>query len=269
MSYYFAKPSYPLSLWVKQYWAIDDCLAQGQVHVQRIVPNGLMELMFYLGNWPVALDRRKQLCDCSVLSGQQKGYYDLLVSGRVSIFSIEFHPHGVNSFFDIPASEFFDQNVSLRDLVKVGVGELESALYEARTFDEKIGIVEQFLLQRLKRSGKEYETKRMAHCIALINREKGLVAIDELSSMACLSRKQLERAFSAFIGSSPKQFLRTVRFQNTLHQKHQHAALSLTELAYKCGYYDQSHMINDYKLLSGKTPTQYFSECDPYSDYFL
>jgi hypothetical protein len=28
-------------------------------------------------------------------------------------------------------------------------------------------------------------------------------------------------------------------------------------------------MINDYKLLSGKTPSQYFAECEPDSDYFL
>jgi hypothetical protein len=31
---------------------------------------------------------------------------------------------------------------------------------------------------------------------------------------------------------------------------------------------NQSHVTNDYKLLSGKTPMQYFSECELYSDYF-
>ena len=45
--------------------------------------------------------------------------------------------------------------------------------------------------------------------------------------------------------------------------------MSLTELAYDCGYYDQSHMINDFKLLTGMSPRQYFSDCDAYSDYFL
>jgi AraC-like DNA-binding protein len=53
-----------------------------------------------------------------------------------------------------------------------------------------------------------------------------------------------------------------------LREKHCNKSINLTELAYTCGYYDQSHMINDYKLLSGKTPAQYFSECEPYSDYF-
>lgn len=53
-----------------------------------------------------------------------------------------------------------------------------------------------------------------------------------------------------------------------LQEKQRNLSIQLTELAYTSGYYDQSHMINDYKLLSGKTPTQYFSECEPYSDYF-
>jgi AraC-like DNA-binding protein len=70
------------------------------------------------------------------------------------------------------------------------------------------------------------------------------------------------------VGSSPKQFLRTVRFQHSLYQKQQQQDIPLTELAYRCGYFDQSHMIADYKTFSGKTPTQYFAECEPYSDYF-
>lgn len=36
-----------------------------------------------------------------------------------------------------------------------------------------------------------------------------------------------------------------------------------------CGYFDQSHMINDFKTLSGITPKDYFSENgDFFSDYF-
>lgn len=83
--------------------------------------------------------------------------------------------------------------------------------------------------------------------------------------MACFPSGEGAISFA----SSPKQFLRTIRFQNTLHEKQKNKEISLTELAYNCGYFDQSHMIYDYKLLSGKTPSQYFSECEPYSDYFL
>ena len=42
----------------------------------------------------------------------------------------------------------------------------------------------------------------------------------------------------------------------------------MIDLAYKCGYYDQSHFINDFKSLSGLTPNQCFAENEVCSDFF-
>ncbi|MCX6271172.1 MAG: helix-turn-helix domain-containing protein [Bacteroidetes bacterium] len=269
MGYHIAKPSYPLSLFVKHYWAIDNCLPVGYKHIQRIVPNGLMELMFYLCDKPKALDETRNFSENTFLSGQQSGYYDILVTGKLSLFSVSFQPFGVKMFFDIPSNEFFDQSIPLKDLVKGMVNKLESGLFEANSFESKIRIVEKFLREQLRNNSREYETNRIAHSIALINNARGLITVEQLSSASCLSRKQYERTFLKYIGAPPKQFLRTIRFQNTLHEKQHNRNMSLTELAYNCGYYDQSHMINEYKIFSGKTPTQYFNECEPYSDYFL
>jgi AraC-like DNA-binding protein len=268
VSYHISKPSFFLSQYVKQYWAIENCLPNGNQHIQRIVPNGLMELMFYFGDKPQALDSIKNICDNTIISGQQRGYYDLLVTGNLSMFSISFQPYGAKLFFDLPLSEFYDQNISLKYLLKDKVKQLESTLYESKSFEEKICIVEKFLFNQLKNCNKKYELNRIRNSVMLINQSKGLIDIERLSSSACLSRKQYERCFAEYIGSSPKQFLRTVRFQNTLLEKQTNKSINLTELAYNCGYYDQSHMINEYKQLSGKTPSQYFSECEPYSDYF-
>lgn len=268
MSYYISKPSLFLSQYVKQYWAIEDCLPKGSEHIQRVVPNGLMELMFYLGDKPKALDENKHLSENSILSGLQKSYYDIVVSGKLSLFSISFQPYGAKLFFNIPSNEFYDQNIPFKYLLKDKADELEFELYKSVTFEEKIYIVEKFLINQLQKRNKEYEIKRIMNSVALINQSKGVIDIETLSSSVCLCRKQYERTFAEYIGSSPRQFLRTVRFQNTLQEKQRNKSIQLTELAYTCGYYDQSHMINDYKLLSGKTPTQYFSECEPYSDYF-
>lgn len=269
MSYFISKPTYPLSLFVKQYWAIDDCLPTGKEHIQRIIPNGLMELTFYFGKRPKALDENKQLQGNTILNGLPRSYYDLSITEKLSMFSISFQPHGAKMFFGIPSNEFFDQNVPLEFIIKNSVDEFESDLNQSNSFRDKVCIAEKFLMTQLFNHYKEYEAKRMAHSIALINQAKGQITIEKLFSASFLSRKQYERTFSSYIGTSPKQFLRIVRFQNTLYQKQKDRNISLTKLAYHCGYYDQSHMINDYKLLSGITPTQYFSECEPYSDYFL
>jgi AraC-like DNA-binding protein len=255
-------------MFVKQYWSIDDCLPEGKEHIQRIIPNGLMDMTFYLGNRPIALDKNKHLQENSILNGQQKSFYDIVVTDKLSMFSISFQPYGVKMFFDVPSNEFLNQNVPLKYLIKDSITELEENLYVAATFEDKIFVVEKFLMSLLRKNFKEYEINRIAHSIGLINRAKGMIAIETLYSASFLSRKQYERTFSVYVGTSPKQFLRTVRFQNTLYEKQKNKKISLTELAYNCGYYDQSHMIYDYKLLSGKTPSQYFAECEADSDYF-
>ncbi len=255
-------------MFVKQYWAIEDCLPHGKEHLQRIVPNGLMDLTFYLGNRPKPANNQRHLSENTIVNGQLTEYYDLVVSGKLSMFSVSFQPHGVKMFFNVPASEFFNHHVPLKYLVKDAKDELETRLYEAGSFGGQISIVEGFLLKQLRSNCREYEMKRIAHSISLINSSCGFVSIDALASAACLSRKQFERMFLSCIGTSPRQFLKTVRFQHSLHTKSLNPGMPLTEIAHTCGYYDQSHMISDYRLLAGKTPTQYFAECDPVSDYF-
>jgi hypothetical protein len=58
-----------------------------------------------------------------------KSYYDIIVTGKLSMFSISFQPHGAKIFFDVPSNEFFDQNVPLKYLVKDTIDELEKNIY--------------------------------------------------------------------------------------------------------------------------------------------
>jgi AraC-like DNA-binding protein len=44
--------------------------------------------------------------------------------------------------------------------------------------------------------------------------------------------------------------------------------IDLTQLAFECGFYDQSHLIKEFKTFSGYTPAEYLAVCNPYSDYF-
>ncbi|NQU87429.1 MAG: AraC family transcriptional regulator [Mariniphaga sp.] len=268
MSFQIAKPSALLSPYIKHYWALENCVSNGNEYTQRIVPSGLMELIFYLEEKPESLDPKKSIPENTCISGQQKEFYDLTVKGRLSLFSVLFQPQGAMMFFNIPAKELYNQNVPLNNILKNQVSKIESNLYEANSFQDKINIIEKFMLQQLHKHHKLYEFKRISNSISHINRLRGIANIEFLSNQACLSRKQYERSFTEFIGTSPKQFLKIVRFQNTLNQKEKNKNYNLTQLAYNCGYYDQAHMINEFRQLSGMTPKQFFSECESYSDYF-
>ena len=240
----------------------------GNEHIQRIIPSGLFELIFYFGEKPETTDPKKTINDNIILTGQLKNYHDLKVSGNLSLFAIYFLPHGLSMFLDLPIKELFDYSVPLRLIIKDEVNQLEDDLSSAETFEQRISIAERFLIAQIQKNESKYRYDNFRNVIDRINQAKGNLDVEELVAKTFLSRKQFERLFSDFIGTSPKQFIKIVRFQHAIYEKSRNADLSLTEIAYKCGYYDQSHMIYDFKNLSGITPKGFFKDKGVFSDYF-
>lgn len=268
MIYNVTNPSTELTPFIKQYWALDNCLPEGEKHIQRIVPSGLLELIFYFGNKPKSGDAQKSVNENTLITGQLSEYYDIQLSGNISLFSIIFQPHGLSSFLDIPISELYNQNVPVKYVFKKDINEIENKLFEAKSFDERVNVMNHYFLNLIRNNGIKHSFKRINSSIHKINQTKGCINIDELAAEACYSRKQFGRIFLDMTGTTPKQFLRVIRFQHAISVKSRNQKINLTGLTYQCGYYDQSHMINDFQKLSGMTPRQYFNDCEPYSDYF-
>ena len=261
-----ARPSKNLAPYVKFFWSVESCTPLS--YRFRVVPSGLPELMILSGALPGSTDPRKCFDDHSLLCGQQAGPYEILISEKLSLFSIVFNPVALFRIFHIPAAEFFNRNIPLNLVLKHETDELETEISAAGAFDRKLQIAERFVLDRLKKVRDEHALPRMQKAVEIINHSGGSVSVNTMASAACLSRKQFERRFSEFIGSTPGQFLKIIRFQQALHQKNRNPHISLAALALDCGYFDQSHMSNDFKQLTGLTPRSYFAQCEPFSDYF-
>ena len=192
-----------------------------------------------------------------------------MVAGNVSVFSIIFHHQGAQAFFNIPVDELYDQTISLRSIQKDFVDQIETDLYDTSSFANRVEILNQFLWLLFTKNGRQDEQPRLTDSLTHIDQSMEMVDINTLAKKACLSRKQYERIFKANGGVSPKRFLRIIRLQHALFKKQINPRMSLTELTYDCGYYDQSHMINDFKMLTGMSPKQYFLDYEAFSDYFL
>ena len=268
MSFSLFKPSTFLSQYVKHYWSLENCSPPGMEYSHRVVPSGLFELIFYLKDRPRTDDSRKSISDRILVTGQLKDYYNMQIGGELSLFSINFHPHGLAMFLDIPLNELFEHTVPLRLLVKDRVNKLEDELLNTENDLERITITENFLMDTMHKSETVRNYDRIRHSINKINLSRGILDIESLVSDTFLSRKQFERTFSAIIGATPKQFLRVVRFQHAIYIRSKDPALNLTELAHECGYFDQAHMIHDFKRFSGVTPKKFFANAEPFSDYF-
>ena len=61
---------------------------------------------------------------------------------------------------------------------------------------------------------------------------------------------------------SPKLYARVVRFEAALKRKKQAPGLRWTDVAHEMGYHDQMHMVHDFALLAGATPSTVAPEFD-------
>jgi AraC-like DNA-binding protein len=69
--------------------------------------------------------------------------------------------------------------------------------------------------------------------------------------------------FAAQVGLPPKLFCRILRFQQARSMADQIERLDWAQLASTCGYFDQSHLINDFQEFSGFSPTEYLRRHQP------
>ncbi|WP_421805435.1 helix-turn-helix domain-containing protein [Flagellimonas sp.] len=92
-----------------------------------------------------------------------------------------------------------------------------------------------------------------------IYEKRGMVTVNELSDQFQRSRQYLGKIFKKEVMYSLKKFIITVRILDLVKYKAKHAEVSLTELSYDYGYFDQPHFINDFKKVCGVPPLEFFN----------
>ncbi len=165
--------------------------------------------------------------------------------------------------FSFPASDFTDRETDFQSVLGREGRELEEKMLMADGNDRRLQILSHFLENRLANDQKEEPLVFAA--IGHIIRSRGLVNVRELARENLISDRQFERKFKEFSGFSPKLFARISRFQAALTEYG--SDKSLTAIAYDCGYYDQSHFINDFKEFSGYNPKVFFNGQAEGSEY--
>jgi len=265
MHYEIIYPSSILQTYIKQYWYMEIDAIEATAQSQRLIPTGCIEMCFQFAEG--LLTDKNNLQALASVSGQKNSFKDITPKGKLAMLTVQFYPHAARLFFPLPMSELQNQTLALNELWGKEASDLEEQLNNIKPLQQKITILDSFLTKRLIEN-KLYDWNRMAYNIQVINLHKAEIGVNKLAETACLSRKQYERIFKEFVGLSPKQFLKTVRFQYSLYLQQHKKAENIADLAFQSGYYDQAHMTNEYKEFSGLSPKQYFSGCDAVSDYF-
>jgi|SRR5580765_5306957 len=264
MKYFTIPPPPSLAAYVRCFWVYEGEASAESPYVYRGYADGCTELVFhYKGVYDQLIEGAPVSSFAAGIVAQTRKYSRFVVDRDFGIFGCYLYPYALPKLFRFPASDFTDQMTEFDVILGSEGKELEERILIAPDNAQRVAILTGFLEKRLCEV--RYEEPRVFASIGRIIETRGLVNVRDLAREYFLSNRQFERKFKEFAGFSPKTYSRIIRFQAAL--KEYGSNKSLTDIAYDCGYYDQSHFINDFKEFSGYNPKVYFSGRAEGSEY--
>ncbi len=233
MHYREFAPGEDAARFVDRYWILEGASPGA---VQRVVPDGRPELILNLGQPFESLNngewRTQPRC---FLAGQLTGPLLLRAAGPTRILGVRFRPGGAGQLLGIPVEELTDRVVAAGDL---GLRNL------ARS--SNLSEIECALLH-LERGSEDPLVDEAARLLS------HTPDVGAAAALLGVSPRQLERRFKARVGMSPKYFARIRRFQRVFPAIEEGS--EWVDAAAACGYYDQAHLIRDFRAFAGEPPS--------------
>lgn len=257
MSLKIFHPSRLLEPYVTAIWDYENLL-DGDDLVLSILPDTATYLCFLYEDLLTTAHKEKIYTTRSGLAGFQSFRSDLGASGKVSGVSARLTPWGLNVFNPGIVKECAEKRVDCRDIFpKYAIEKIEDKLSVKKVASERVQCVEQFLLSILNQTNEDLLIQTA--CKTLDN-FSGDYSISRLAQTLGLSKRSLERRFQDHIGTTPKKYARIVRLRNAIFKRQNFS--NWADVAYMAGYYDQSHMINDFQELYGMSPDTIYPQIE-------
>jgi AraC-like DNA-binding protein len=254
MKYQEVKPCEALRQIVRYFWSIE----QGD---ESTIPSRYV--LFAESSPSLVFFHTANSC---LLAGPTKSFREILVAGKFAMMGACLYPYAIPLLFRLPASELanaafdFDAVAGKESLL------LSERVIGAGSLQKKIQILTNYFLD--KAAGTSVEKRSIRGCVQEIIHSGGQPDVQHITRHLGISARQTERKFNESVGFSPKFFSRLIRFHSSL--KFSGTDYSLTEIAYRSGYFDQSHFIREFKQFSGMNPGRYFRLSSPYvADNFI
>jgi len=256
---YLHRPGPPLLRFVDLFWYYAGLT---QPHKkERLLPEGSAELVINLReNQCRVYDRDRQdefqSFPGAIICGPHSNFFVIDTASQVEVIGIHFKPGGAFPFFKQPADELQNLHVGLDALWGSRAGELRERVLAAASPQEKVLVLERFLIAQAFRG----LDRHPAVGFALGEFQKPeLPPVAAVSNQIGLSSRHFIQLFSQEVGLSPKLFCRVRRFQRVVQSLEKPHDVDWAEIALGCGYFDQAHFIHDFKAFSGISPSAYLA----------
>lgn len=253
-----------LQPWVAQTWACARADAPPAHAREHSLPSGSMHLAIRLDGPPLRLyadaaDRRGRDYAMATVGGVRAGYCIKDTTRPAASVGAVLRPGAALALFGVSAAELADGHVDLSDLC--GSDEVEHLCERlaARGDDGyRRAVLLTFLHARLRRArNRRGLDPQILQALGRVQQAPADTDMAALADACGRSQRRFIAGFRDVAGLAPKRYARVLRFQRLL------AALTATprpdwaRLALDAGYFDQSHLIREFREFAGVSPREY------------
>jgi AraC-like DNA-binding protein len=177
----------------------------------------------------------------------------------VKNFKVDLLPHTLFELFEVSPKELLTQDLKVEDIWKdkqechIMLEQMEAST----NGEEMIALFEKHFLKLLKR-----KQKKTNPYLSLFLRYNP--SLEDFSKELGYSRRWIQKEYQDIFGLGFKELHSNMRFLKTLQRMEYLVTLkqsiNFSLLANECNYYDQAHLIKEFKKYSGMTPKEYITQ---------
>ncbi len=249
-------PHPALKEYVLNILTVDVVLMQGIDEVITPYPPSPFQSLIFYCNDPVSMGRpgsddfEKQ--PLIMFNGPQLSRVNVKVHKQLRSIRVDFLPGAMYRILGIPMHELADGGFAALDFFDAGMQSVNEQLQHLANIEEGKNIVEEFLLNRI---GGFKQILPFDAAIRVLLNTNGMMSVEKTASLSCLSLKQFERKCKERLGMNPKMYARILKFSKAYRLREAFPQLSWIKIAHEAGYFDQMHMIRDFRVFAGVNPS--------------
>ncbi|MGD1839974.1 MAG: helix-turn-helix domain-containing protein [Thermonemataceae bacterium] len=254
---------------IKKYWVIENSNNEYDRLTKPMISDGCVEIMILEGNKiSMKINEEEQTYLPGLyVAGQLNGMTELRLYPSTKIHFLKLYPW-VNPIL----TNFYLVDITNRCIPLIELNKSLDKKIKRYNPSTEISKIIEVVIELL-----EYQSSTNANlniilesCRKILRDEQDFQIIKkEILQDFNISAKTLENKFKRHIGLTPKQFSMTIRMRKVVEELiYNRTSESLTTIAHKNGFFDQSHFIRSFRALLGAAPTQLAldSYLIPYSD---
>ena len=244
-------PCAPLQPYIRCFWGADAFHSQWEEERNipgLVTPDTCMDVILTLNfSRNTAEDTFCGINDASFAS------FSAPSSDRTGTFAIRFYAWSVILFSDEDMGHSLNYHGESGEYFSHLQRDLFWLLMDTETLEERARITEKYLLERIR---PDRENADVMNALYAMIAGKGRQDIGSIADDLAISSRQMERLFQGCVGVSPKKMSDMIRYQLLWQEMIFSPCMNMADAALKYGYFDQAHLINDFKKYHTMAPSE-------------